>query len=324
MVYLKILEVNKKMNKKTYIVLLSIVSILVISTINVSAYDGSITITDGTSDVKKTDDEGNQWENYRYDNIDIKELKCVQTSKKVEITLKLNETGVIEDSFSAFYLIALITTGIDGAFMMVYNSDILGEFGGTDPILIFDGQGDLISPTSFSGVDTNTLSVSFNLKSSNERVISIGASAFKTTETGTSNFTYTDSAPDFFDEASFGMNIYPDAGGFYEVNVSETFQLSGTLEEGSPSDYDWIWVIDNTSIELIGQNPTHIFKTKDTYTGRLYVYDGEGNWGLDTFELSVKGTSTNGGNNNEQPGFELIFFILAAAIALLIFRKKKK
>jgi hypothetical protein len=310
------------MIKKTAIAIL-ILAALVISAINVNAYDTTMTINDEINDVILEDSEGNLLENYSHPNVDIDELKCVQTGKNVEITFKVHDDGKIENSINVYYMITLVTTDEDGVYMIVYNSDILGEVGGTDPILIMGGKGDMISPTSFSGLDTNTLSVSFNLMTNNEKLISIGALAIKQVDDVTS---YADAIPDDFNDMSFGMNIYPDAGGSYELNVGETLQLSGTLSEGDPSDYNWLWLIDDTSIAIEGQNPTQEFKTKKAYTGRLYVYDGQGNWGMDYFEIDVSannsGTGGNGGNN--QPGFELILVVAAVAIALLIFRKKKK
>ncbi|MCI0501310.1 MAG: hypothetical protein L0Y61_06150, partial [Epsilonproteobacteria bacterium] len=97
------------MIKKTMISII-ILAGLIASAINVSAYDATLTIDDETNDIIKGDEEGNTWENYSYPNVDIDELKCVQTGKKVEITLKLKETGEIEDSLLTNYLITLITT----------------------------------------------------------------------------------------------------------------------------------------------------------------------------------------------------------------------
>ncbi len=309
------------MIKKTMISII-ILAGLIFSAINVSAYDTTLTIDDETNDIVKGDDEGNTWENYSYPNVDIVELKGVQTGKKLEITLKLEQTGEIEDSLLTTYLITLITTYEHGGYIMTYNSDLVSELGGTGPILIMDGFGNLVNSTSFSGVGTNTLSFSFNLKSTDERTIGLGALAGKTS----GNYSYADRAPEDFDEMSLGMNLYPNAGGSYEVKTDETLQLSGSIEEGDPSDYNWLWIIDDTSIEIQGQNPTtDALKTKDIYTGRLYVYDGQGNWGLDVFEVNVTGTSSNPDPTpNDEPGFELILVVAAVVIALILFRKKKK
>lgn len=308
------------MIKKTIISILILAGLL-ISAINVNAYETTLTIDDGTNDILKGDEEGNIWENFSYPNIDIDELTCVQSGKKVEITLKLNETGEIEDSLLTTYLLTLITTYEHGGYIMTYNSDLVSELGGTGPILIMDGMGELVNSTTFSGVGTNTLSFSFNLKSTNERAIGIGALVGKTS----GNYSYADNAPDDFDEMSLGMTVYPSAGGSYDIEVGDTLELSGDLEEGDASDYNWLWVFDDTSIELEGQNPTtDALKTKDVYTGRLYVYDDEGNWGLDVFEVNVTSEAGSDTSSNDEPGFELVLVVAAIAVALLLFRKKKK
>ena len=309
------------MIKKTAIIFL-VLAALVISAINVNAYSATIIIDDEINDVIHEDAEGNILENQSYPNVDIDELKCVQTDRKVEITLKLEQAGKIESSLLTYYMITLVTTDEDGGYMLLYSSEIAAELEGTDPIWIMDGKGEWITPLSFSGVGTNTLSVSFNLKSSNERAISIEALVAKEMPDGSSYF---DMAPNDFDESTT-MNLEPNAGNSYNTTVGETLQLSGSLAEGDPSDYTWLWIIDDTSIQLEGQNPTRVFIAKENYTGILYVYDGQGNWGMDYFEINVlaKSSSQNGDGGNDQPGFELIVVIAAVAIALLIFRKKKK
>jgi len=115
------------------------------------------------------------------------------------------------------------------------------------------------------------------------------------------------------------------AGGSYDIKTSQELKLSGTVISGEiTNDHEWFWTFDDSSITLEGKNPSYTFKIPDTYTGTLYIYDGKGSWGKDTFQVNVTGTSTNGGNNNNnEPGFELIIVIAAVAITLMIFRKKK-
>ncbi len=318
------------MNKKTYIVLLSLISLIVVSAVNVSAYDGNLTITDETNDIDKIDEEYNTTSNNSYPDIDLETLSFEQNGKQLDVMLKLAEGGTFkEDIFTAFYILLFTTSNVEGSDYEVYQifysfiSELLNQTG--TPIMIIAGEYDDIIPVNeYTGVGDNTLEFSFDLKDKNERLL--GAFFVTTKEVGEN--IYSDSYPQ--DSEDYGdisdlFEIQIDAGGPYSIKSGQSVVLSGTVTSGEiTNDYEWFWTFDDSSITLEGQNPSRTFKTPDTYTGKVYIYNGKGGCSIDTFELTITGTNTNGSSNNNEPGFELIFIIAAIAITLLIFRKKKK
>jgi len=322
MVLLQNIGSGKKMNKKTYIVLLSIISMLVVSTVNVSAYDGTLTIIDETGDVEKTDAAGNVTPNNVYPDIDLKTLSFKQTGKQVDVTMKLAEGGVFQEDLVTFYVIVLITTSPNGEYDIFYSGGLAIEAGSPLIVLSNADEEGIESIDEYTGKGTDTLQFSFNLMDKNERLLSVLVMNTKDD--------YVDVYPqniEDIEDINQVTDIQINAGGTYNVTTGKSLQLSGAVVSGEiTNDHEWFWTFDDSSITLEGKNPPkYTFNTPDNYTGTLYVYDGKGSWGLDTFEVIVTGASTNGGNNNNnQPGFELILVIAAVAITLLIFRKKKK
>ena len=311
------------MKRKTLLIIFMTIGFLFASATNASAYSKTLTLTDDTDDVLKTDIEGNTTENFVYPDMDIQEIKCIQVGQKVTIALKLNDDGEIGGSLSATYLILLITTHESLGYFITYSNEILSSFGGMDPILIMDGNANTINHTDYT-VNNNILSVEFNLQNSNEKIIYAGALlAESSLDSGNE---YTDYAPDGFDLDLLGMNLFVNAGGSYDTKTGESLTLKGTLEEGTASNYDWLWMIDDSAIEMTGDSPSYTFKIPGTYTGRVYVSDEEGNWGLDVFQVNVTGKDVSSGSSgsNGQPGFELVAVLGAIAISLVILRKRRK
>jgi hypothetical protein len=309
------------MNKKTYIFLLSIISMLVVSTVNVSAYDGTLTITDETGDVEKTDEAGNVTPNNIYPDIDLKTLSFKQNGKQVDVTMKLADGGVFQEDLLTFYVIVLITTSPNGEYDIFYSGGLAIEAGSPLIVLSNADEEGIESIDDYTGKGTDTLQFSFDLMDKNERLLSVLIMNTKDD--------YVDVYPQNIEDIgdiNEVTDIQINAGGTYNITTGKSLQLSGAVVSGEiTNDHEWFWTFDDSSITLEGKNPTYTFNTPDNYTGTLYVYDGKGSWGLDNFEVIVTGASTNGGNNNNnQPGFELILVIAAVAITLLIFRKKKK
>ena len=327
MVLLQNIGRGKKMNKKTYIVLLSIISMLVVSTVNVSAYDGTLTIPDETGDVEKTDEEGTTTSNNVYPDIDLKSLSFEQNGRQVDVIMKLAEGGMFQEDLTTIYLIILLTTSAFGQYQIYYTgaSELMNETG--SPLMIVSGaeEEDIKFIDDYTGKGTDTLELSFDLIDKNERLL--GVLVINGREAGGND--YNDVYPQNIqgiEDISEVFDINIDAGGPYNAKTGQSIKLSGTVVSGNiTSDHEWFWTFDDSSITLEGQNPSYTFNTQETYTGTLYIYDGKGSWGLDTFGVNVTGSNTNGGNNNNnEPGFEIILVITAVAIALLIFRKKKK
>ena len=315
------------MNKKTYIILLSIISMLVVSTVNVSAYDGTLTITDETGDIEKTDDNGVTTSNNEYPDIDLKSISFIQNGKQIDVTMKLVEDGKFQEDLTTIYLIILLTTSAFGQYQIYYTgaSELMDESG--SPLMIVYGTGDedIKFVDDYTGKGTDTLKFSFDIVDKNERLLSVLVINGRESGGNDYNDVYPQNIQGIEDISEvFDINI--DAGGPYNAKTGQSIKLSGTVVSGDiTSDHEWFWTFDDSSITLEGQNPSYTFNAPATYTGTLYIYDGKGSWGLDTFEIDVTGTNTNGGNNNNnEPGFEIILVITAIAIGLLIFRKKKK
>ena len=314
--------------KKTVISLI-LLSALVAACFNVSAYSGTLTINDRTSDVYKTDDV-DIVENISHPDADIKKVTCTQTGQEVEISMQLEEGGTFGDDLLTYYIIYLITTGAspDLYYQILYTSEVMNEGTTGNPIAILYGLDDVITEDSFSGKDTDTITFSFKLKDSSERIISLSALSIK--QVLTTNEQYADIAPDNLETDDVGPtgSLTVDAGGPYSVKSSNSLSLTGSIEDGVASDYTWLWKIDDSNIELDGQNSEHTFKLSGEYTGVLYVFDGEGNWGSDYFEVNVTsksgGSSSGGGETNDEPGFELVIVVAAIALIAIVLKRKRK
>ena len=167
----------------------------------------------------------------------------------------------------------------------------------------------------YKGVGTNTLTVTFNLIKNIERIITCSAMTIDIQG-------YLDYS--IYEEEQENM-IYPDAGGkdgVYEAKVGETVEFNGSLENGlNPSDYEWLWVIDDEANRLLeGQNPTHVFNIPANYSGTSYVYDSEGNYGMDDFVLTINASTTGGGTGTGGSSFSgsgLIMFIVLLAVIVI-------
>ena len=295
--------------------------------VNAATIERSITITDDIDDVIDDSDLGPA----NYPNIDIAKGTCVQTDKRVDIELRLVENGNFEKALDTYYAIVLVTTSSTGGYFIMYGG-IADQFklllfpeAGIGDVLVMGGTSlyseeaapiDVISES----VVENILSVSFYLDNSYERVLAIAAETAISPDNVSS---YSDQAPNDYLDVSSG-DLVVNAGGNYFADPGKTIQLQGNLEEGNPTDYQWLWVFDDSLISLEERNPTYKFNIPGDYLGTLFAFDDEGNWGSDIFTVTVNETgSSNGGGNNTQPGFELVVVIGAIAIALVILKRKK-
>jgi hypothetical protein len=314
---------DRKMKKIKFALSLIFIIMLLMSMcpIKATTIERSITIKDDTGDVLKTDEENP----VSYYDVDITNITCVQTGRKVDIEFKLAEDGNFKKSLDTIYSAELYTTSdIDfGYYLIMYGAAITEYFEDTESdVIIFSLESiannkslDVISES----IENNILSVSFNLENSYERVLGLTLIIEKTV----GNISYSDQAPD--------EDVYEDIGSLeitageeYILDAGQTVQLQGNLVEGDPSDYEWLWIFEDGSIIIEERTPTHKFNIPGDYLGTLYAYDDEGNWGLDYVTVTVNETSSgNGGGGNNQPGFELIIVIGAIATALVILRRKK-
>jgi hypothetical protein len=308
------------MNKIKYAISLILIILLFASMKSTAAYDRNLVLTDSADDVQYYDN-GVFVENISYNNLDIREISCDQTDDEIEVQLTLAENGRFEKSELVYYGIILITTSPVGGYVIYYMgvdlSTIDPMFSGNVIVLTGEEGGSGLVDVTSSDTEDNVLNVKFDTQYDNERVIGISAGTEKVGE----NNSYYDEAPDNTGELGF-LDI--SAGGIYEINASERVNFKGTLTEGNPGDYTWYWVLDDSLQTFESQNPSNTFNIPGEYTGMLYVYDDEGNYGSDSFIVTVLGSGGgNGGGNNNQPGFELIALIAAIAIALIILRKRR-
>lgn len=304
---------------------LSLIFIIMLVTsmcpINAATIERNITIKDPNCDVLKTDEENPVC----YYDVDITNITCVQTGRRVDIEFKLAEGGIFKKTLDTIYSAELYTTSdLDfGYYLIMYGAAISEYFQDVESdVVVFSLESiannkslDVISES----IEKNVLSVSFNLENSYERILSIALVIEKTV----GNISYSDQAPDEDVYENIG-SLEITSGGEYFLDAGQTVQLQGNLVEGNPSDYEWLWIFEDGSIILEERTPTHKFNIPGDYMGTLYAYDDEGNWGMNYVTVTVNETSSgSGGGGNNQPGFELIIIIGAVAIALVILRRKK-
>ena len=289
--------------------------------INAATIERNITIKDPNCDVLKTDEENPVC----YYDVDITNITCVQTGRRVDIEFKLAEGGIFKKTLDTIYSAELYTTSdLDfGYYLIMYGAAISEYFQDVESdVVVFSLESiannkslDVISES----IEKNVLSVSFNLENSYERILNIALVIEKTV----GNISYSDQAPDEDVYENIG-SLEITSGGEYFLDAGQTVQLQGNLVEGNPSDYEWLWIFEDGSIILEERTPTHKFNIPGDYMGTLYAYDDEGNWGMNYVTVTVNETSSgSGGGGNNQPGFELIIIIGAVAIALVILRRKK-
>ena len=278
----------------------------------------NITITDDVGDV--VNETGVE---VTYDAADIREITCVQTGSRVDIEFKIVGGDLSTSGVSLFGTLKTTAFSYLG-YIIVY-----GPLAAIFAIDFPDFEGDVLVLSELSeepmnliseSVDKTILSISFNLDNSYERILGIYA---QTLTNVLEDAGYSDEAPNDIEEVSEG-NLVINAGGDYFADAGQTINLQGNLEEGNPTDYEWLWVFYDSLISIEGRTPSYKFNIPGDYSGLLYAYDDEGNWGYGEFTVTVNETSSNnGGSNNNQPGFELVVVIGAIAIALVILKRKK-
>jgi len=311
------------MTKKLFMPIAIFIGLVLMLTINVSAADDSLTVTDSTDDVSQYDyTTAELIGTYPLPSIDIAEIKAERTGDTVTITLTLADDGEIEKDQETAYGAYLFTTSPSLIYLIAYTGIDLGEeLGfGSDGFLVIHGEEDVVQVES-SSVEDNVMSLSFKLDSSDERLIGLYATTSK--EPAAGNYSYADEAPDGVEESM--MSLTPSAGGIYNATTGTPISFQATLEEGSPDDYEWVWVFEETGTTLTGKNPSNTFKIPDTYAGIVYVFDGEGKWGYDEFSVKVTGNKIDGdSDNNGSPGFEIIVMFLAIAViaGIAIYKRK--
>lgn len=314
------------MKKKICVSILFAIFIASMLIPSVSAAD-SLTITDRINDVKKYKDLGGEseeivQENITYPDADIEELKYSQDGSKVEITFKLADGGVLRPSETNQYYVILYTTSPNLAYF-IYYTGLKIEYEGKDvEFLILDAGGQEYEVID-KDVGDNYFTISFELADKNEKCMSINGLVQIDVEDNGKNYSYVDSVPDSLTSIETGdlFTIEPVAGGPYTGKTGENIEFQGNLIDGNPSDYEWVWYIEQTEDYFYGQNVTHKFDFAGNYTGILYVYNDKGDFGYADFSVdisSAKSTpSTPGSESNSGSGSGITIFLILIAVIVI-------
>lgn len=305
------------MMKKILLSMILIMSLLIASINPVNAQSNTLTITDDINDVFGVFGEEETETNLSRPNVDIYQVICEQDGKDVSLSLKLAPGGVIQNSVTSIYIIGVVTTG-GYSYNVVFGET---EDGSTKwmviatPILVEGGEREL--NCQIAGMNTDTVTVSFSLLKSYEKCISAFAAVREIVST--SGYYGDELYPEFYPVG----NLVIDAGGPYTGKKGKTINLTGTIENGDPSDYEWVWVIEETNTVLEGVNVSYTFKVVGNYTGILYAYDSNGNFGMDDFTVDISSPGSSGGSSSNNggggtPGFEIIILLASLAIVVLL------
>jgi len=308
------------MIKKICISIMIFVGLLIASTITATAVE-TVAHTDSTGDVLNADSE-----EVSRPNLDIEQISATKNGKEVELKLKLAEGGKIQKStftYVYYYGIVLITsheeysamyTGLD---LSVLSSEELGDYDADDlgllvcSVMTSDEQ--VVDVISYAGEGEDELSIKFNLLNSNEKIIALYATTTELSDT-----------QEFYDEY-IGETLSVYVQDVYNSTTGNPISFEGDLEEGTPSDYEWVWFFEENDVLLTGVNPSHTFKIPDTYSGVVYAFDEDGNYGASLFSVNVVGKAITDNDDNGSPGFEMILLFVAIAIligAIAIFKRK--
>jgi len=303
------------MIKKILSTIVLIISLLIISINSVTAQSNTLTITDEINDVAGEEETNLS----HHPNIDIYQVICKQDGKDVTLSLKLAPGGIIQNSTAYGYAMGVVTTG-GYAYTIAFGELLVGSNEWMVAATPLTGEGDDRElDCQVSGINTNTVTVSFDLLKTNEKCIFVSAMAYE-------SLNYVDDL--YFTDRFLTLgNLEIDAGGPYTGEKGKAINFKGTIEGGNASDYEWVWLIEETNTVLEGAETSYTFKIAGNYTGILYAYDLDGNFGMVDFtvDISSPGTSSggNGGNGGGgTPGFEIITLIAAIAILISILRKK--
>ncbi len=303
------------MNKKICVSVLFISLIALMLSPSVVGAD-TVEITDGINDVDKYNEAGDiVQENISMPNFDIKKVGFTQNGQTVELNLELADGGEFQKTEDETYDIILFTTSSNLLYVIQYTGVDMEIEGVNLELIIMDLDGNFYDPLSYS-VNNNVLTVSFELGNKNEKALT----AFAIIEAYAGKYRYDDSLPDNFTSYEDVFTLNPDAGGPYEGKINQNIEFHASLEGKTPSDYEWVWVIQNTDEYFYGQNPTYKFALPDNYTGLLYVYNDEGDFGSTSFYVNITGGSTSTGGNADEgnSGSGLMMFAILIAIIVIV------
>jgi PKD repeat protein len=253
----------------------------------VCAVDVSETLTDEVGDVIEISDTGS--DSVSRPNVDIWQVSYTKTGSEIEIQLQLAENGKIK--------------GVAESQFFEYDLALLTSESQYD-IYYFNGECTVNDDTAdCSGAGTDTLTVTFDLGSSDEEIRSIQAFAFEISTDGY----FIDQFPDLYVDAEFP----------FTAETGESISFTGEAVGGVPP-YIWLWDFgDGTTSDE--QNTTHIYHEAGTFEVVLTVIDSVeiGNIFSDTIIISANQTD-NGGDNQQNDGDDDSGLMLFIGIIVII------
>ena len=287
------------MLKKTLILGIILISLLVFSTLSATAVEETKTIEDNEDDVLKAegfDLETGTTVSYK-PNVDIKKIIYEQKDQIATVTLtvkgKIENRGNIEDllgdpdedsdpdDFSLDFVMYTLS---------IETSSTLYEIQYVNMVCDMANSGGDMEPTSCSD-DGSNLVVSFDLQDDDETLVSVSAATMDMKILAFVGNTYMDVAPDPED-------LEVTASGPSKGKVNETISFSGEVDGGSPG-YEWEWNFgDGTGVSYL-KNPTHKYDESGTYEVTLYVSDEDLNSGSDSFKITISDNNNDKSNNDD-------------------------
>jgi len=293
------------MKKKISILIFATLVFLMILTPSISAEE-VLSFTDDTKDVL----DASTGKKVNRPNIDIYKISCSKVGREVELRLQLVSGGKIQNKMTIFYQIEL-TTDLN-SYMAFYGG---GEIG------VEDENGNEIDVISYSGVETDTLRILFNLSSTDEICLNLSAATIEFSM---------EAEEGYYDEYPNQVEIIEvDAGGPYTGTVGKPIQFYGKAEyEGS--NLEWYWDFgDGETSEL--RNPKHTYNAPGNYSVSLYVTvtGSEEKMGFaeTTVEVKENGAPSNGESKDSGLGLivfvVLIIIVVIVGVAVVLFIKKR-
>jgi len=317
------------MLKKTLILGIILISLLIISTFSVNA-EGYEKIKDYEDDVVDIIDflsasQSKDLVTVSRPQIDITLLEYEQNGKTVTINLNvkgsISNTGILSEYINKLstseglpdsldevvcYQI-LLSTSINEYEILYVNKEI--------NITCLTEENTYIKPKSYS-TDDSRLSITFDLLDSEETYEIMAATTHDAKYVTLIGYYYMDTAPEILNEIDFEVSIDSPLKG----NVGKKISFSGEVDADS-SEYIWSWDFgDGNTSE--GQNPSHIYAEPGDYEVYLEVTDEYLNYGADSYSINITKASGNNVNNqnndeNQEDGLGSQLFIFIALIVII-------
>ena len=307
------------MIKKALILGLLMCSILLASTLLVSAADQETTLNDTEDDVldwlQSTEEE--LVYTAEKPNIDIVQLDYSRTGKRVTLALtvkgKIEDRGSMEEEEENYDLVSYM--------IVLYTSE-------TYEIVYVNEKCELNESTegiSFD-VDDSTITFRFNLNSADEPYTGIEVLTMDSYYDIANYWMYADDLTDISQE------IEVDAGESYEGKVGQGINFTGTAYGGNPPytykwDFDGDFIIDLTTTE---QDVSHVFNKAGTYDVYLFVTDSDDITGFGYTTAIISSGTADGGNGDQDADSSdsgsglltfvaLVVVIIVAGVAVVVY-----